>query len=379
MYLRFLTWNLRQRRWQHLLNAVAIAVTVAVVMMFSAVVAEILTFLHRSESNQLTRILPRPKIVASGATGTPMAWLKMFQEIDGVRVAQRYLLWGGKHPSGARYLIAGEEDSGIELNSDFFPVEPAVFEAWKKERTGAIVTDATARDLGLQVGQVAEVPSGNGPVRIKVVGFSHGATVGQRIAVHFDYARELLGNPDTCDFRVFTEPRDYERVARELIERTKSSAMPVQPINSTQFAAGWVRKAGTVPALLGFLGIFLVFTTGLTLANSAAITVRERRTETATLRVIGFHRGALARILVAESVVVGLIGGVLAIAVTYLLFRDGVQLTPGAAQVLKPVTIGLVPIVAGLVTAIAIPLAGSLPSAIATVRAALAEALRDTA
>lgn len=379
MYGRFLLWNLRQRRWRHVLNTVAVAVTVAVVMMFTGVVGEILAFIDGASSKEMTRILLRPKLDGGGDSGPPMGWKKMLEGIDGAKVVQRYLLWGGRHPSGAGYAIAGEEDTGIELNRDFFPVEPDVFEAWKKERTGAIVTDDTAQALGLTVGQSVEIPTGKGPVKIKIVGFSHKATATERIAIHFDYARELLGNPDTCMYRVFTRPDDYERVAKQIIELTKNSPMPVQPINSAQLASMFMRKVATVPALLGFLGVFLMLTTGLTLANSAAIAVRERRTETATMRAMGYRRGTIARILLAETIVVGLAGGMLAILVTYVLFRGGVQLAPGSAEVLPPVTVGTVPIVVGLAASILMPLAGALPSAIAAVRVPLAKALRDTA
>jgi putative ABC transport system permease protein len=150
-------------------------------------------------------------------------------------------------------------------------------------------------------------------------------------------------------------------------------------VSDAEFAGRWAKEAALVPAVLGFLGIFLVFTTALTLANSAAIAIRERRTEMATMRVIGYRRGTIVRLMLGEVMIVGLVGGVLAVGVTWFLFRNGVQLTPGASKLLQAVTISPLAMIVGLVVSILIPLAGALPSALISIRVPLVSALRDTA
>ncbi|MDB4956960.1 MAG: hypothetical protein JWO36_4529 [Myxococcales bacterium] len=376
MHARLLFWSLRHRRWRHLLNAMTIAITASVVMLFVSVTIDLVSYVHASEENELTRIFIFPKMIGAEL---PMAMYPTLEGIDGVKVVQRYRSLNGRHESGATYLIVGEEDSGIELSRDFFPVEPDVIEAWKKERIGAIVTEATANDLRLKVGALAEIPTPRGPLKIKVVGISYGALIGQRIATHFDYLQEFAGNPSTCKLRVYTKPADYERVAREINERTENSATPVQAASATDVAAGWAKRAGMVPAVLGFLGLFLILTTALTLANNAAIAIRERRTETATMRVLGYHRSTIVRLMLSESAIIGLAGGLLAVVLCSLLFRGGVQLTPGDSQLLKPVEIGRLGIAFGLITSVLVPIAGALPSALAALRMPLVKALRDTA
>jgi putative ABC transport system permease protein len=381
MNARLLGWNLRHRRWRHLLNTLAMAITAGVIIVFVSVMIELLTFVNRASDRELTRGLVHTKLVIpGGAEGLPTALYSTFEDIPGAHVVQRYVLFGGRHPNGARYLIAGEEASGIELNTDFFPVEPAVFEAWKREKPlGAIVTEATARELDLTVGEVAELPSSVGPVQLKVVGISKGALVGHRIALHFEYAHQLTKNLGICQYRIFTKPADFEAVAREVVERTKNSSTPAQIVSSAHFAASWARRAGLVPALLGFLGIFLVVTTALALANNTAISIRERRTELATMRVIGYRRGTILRLILAESLVIAVVGAAIAFAVTSLWFRGGVQLTPGNAKLLSAITIGPVAASAGLLACVAIAFVGSLPSALTAVRMPLVDALRDSA
>jgi putative ABC transport system permease protein len=244
---------------------------------------------------------------------------------------------------------------------------------------GAVVSDVTAKDLNLTVGQEAEVPTSAGPLHVKVVGLSHHALVGQRIAVHYDYLQEFLKNPGTCLFRVFTKPDDFEAVARAIRDQTANSATPMQGVDASTYSAMLAKRAGMVPAVLGFLGLFLILVTALTLANNCAISVRERRTETATLRVLGYHRGTIARLVVSEAMLVGLIGGLLAVAICAVAFRDGVQLTPGQAGLLPPVTVAVPGVIAGFIVALVVPLLGALPAAWASLRTPLVQALRDTA
>jgi putative ABC transport system permease protein len=378
MYVRLLFWSLRHRRWRHLLNAIAIAVTAAVVVVFVATISGLVAFTHSISETTLTRILLTPRLVTPGSTtdGMPMTFRPMLEKIDGVRVVQRKLVVGGRDPSGATYLVIGEEDSGIELNTDIYPVDKATFEAWKKERTGAIVTEATARALRLEVGETAEVTIPAGKVQIKVVGIARGAVFTHTIGVHFDYLQELTKITQTCGYRVFTGPADADRVIREIGKLTRNSAMPARGVIGSRYRASLAKQASTIPTVLGFLGIFLMLTTALTLANNCAISIRERRVEVATLRVIGYYPRTIARQLVGEAVLVGLIGGVVGIAIVWFAFRGGVQLTPSG---MPPTTIGWFAMACALAVAVAVPLIGSIPSALSAVRTPLVDGLRDTA
>jgi putative ABC transport system permease protein len=153
--------------------------------------------------------------------------------------------------------------------------------------------------------------------------------------------------------------------------------MPAQGISAAQIRANLAKRTRTVPVVLGFLGLFLVFTTALTLANSTAISIRERRTEVATLRVVGYYPRTLFRMLVSESVLVGFLGGLLAVGVMVVLFRAGLKLDPGGG--LPPAKINFLALAAGMVVSIVVPLAGSVPAAHAAVRVPLVDGLRESA
>ncbi|HTL33410.1 MAG TPA: ABC transporter permease [Kofleriaceae bacterium] len=360
------------------MSGVAMVLTASVVMLFVSALVGLISNINKTKESELTKIFVMP---ASVGGEQPCSLGTILKEIPGVKTMARWRRVTGRHPAtGTTYLVVGEEPIGLELNTDIFPVTPQEIEAWKKDRTAAIVTDIIARDLNLRIGQHTELPTPQGGLQVNIVGVSYGSLIPKRVAVHFDYLDEFVGRPPTCRFRLYCNRNDYESVAREIITRTKNSGSPVQGVSTANMSTYLARVAGILPAVLGFLGLFLIFVTALTLANTTAITVRERRTETATLRVLGYHRGTIVRLLLSEAVLLGLIGGIIAIVINVIVFRNGVQLAPGHdVEPLPPVRIGLPGIIAALVVSLVVPLAGALPAALKSVRTPLGEALRDTA
>ena len=380
VHTRLLLWSLRQRRWRHVLNALATAVTAGVVIVFVSMMLGIMSFTRTFSEGQLERLMVAPKIespVPPFADSLPVNLKSSLEQIAGIKVAQRKFILRGKHPNGATYMVAGEEDSGVELNKDIYPVDASVIEAWKKERPmGAIVTEATAKALNLQVGQTAEVPtSANKPLSIKVVGIAKGGIFPTVIGVHYEYLTEFA-KAQTCGYRIFIDPDAFAGVVAAIEDQTKNTPTPAQAISSERLRERMAKNAGTIPAVLGFLGLFLVLTAALTLANNTGIAIRERRIEIATLRVLGYHAGTIVRLLVSEAVLVGLIGGIIAAVVVMILFGKGFGFATNAlpSAPLSPIAIGV-----GLLVSVTIPLIGALPSALAAVRRPLVDGLRETA
>src|SRR5262249_47347467 len=79
----------------------------------------------------------------------------------------------------------------------------------------------------------------------------------------------------------------------------------LEPYRSLLWGLKWV----LVPALLAVMS--------LVLANSISISVRERLTEMAVLKVLGFRPGQVAALVIGESLLVGGLCGLLAAAGTF--------------------------------------------------------------
>src|SRR5208283_2312812 len=80
----------------------------------------------------------------------------------------------------------------------------------------------------------------------------------------------------------------------------------------SQSEAAWVSNfinLDTLFALLRAMALLVVTAVALVALNSVVIAVRERRTEIAVMRAIGFSPALVVSLTVAESALLGLAGG----------------------------------------------------------------------
>ena len=63
----------------------------------------------------------------------------------------------------------------------------------------------------------------------------------------------------------------------------------------------------------------ILFTMTLVLANAISISVRERRSELAVLKVLGFHPGQILALVLGEAVLIGAVSGGLSAAITFVM------------------------------------------------------------
>src|SRR5439155_5750884 len=79
------------------------------------------------------------------------------------------------------------------------------------------------------------------------------------------------------------------------------------------FAAGFISMAGNLALLLNGIGLAVAFTILLVTANTMSMAVRERRTEIAVLKTLGFSSRQVMGLIVAEALLLGVLGGALGI------------------------------------------------------------------
>jgi putative ABC transport system permease protein len=133
------------------------------------------------------------------------------------------------------------------------------------------------------------------------------------------------------------------------------------------FAAGFIAMAGNLALLLNGIGLAVAFTILLVTANTMSMAVRERRTEIGVLKTLGFSSAQVLGLIVAEALLLGVLGGALGIGGSQgLMFM--LTHTPGIKDMLAGIglsTLKLRPLVAATGFAVALFLgfaAGFLPA-----------------
>jgi ABC-type antimicrobial peptide transport system permease subunit len=357
------------------LNAFVIGLTAAIAMVFVTVIVDIASFVHHSSDTEVVRINVGSKMMD---TPFPSSFGATLEGIPGVKFVERTITLDGATDSGTFFFVGGEQETWANVVDPLFPITRADAAAWKAEKpSGAIVSERTAADLKLTVGQQVELPTSRGPLTIKVAAIAKGVK-NPVIVTHYDYLVASSQDFANIGFRAYSTHADFPRIASEIAERTKNTETPAMAFTDAQAMESWVRNISTIPIIFGCLGAFLIATTILTLANHSAISMRERRIEIATLRVIGYKRRSIFALVIGEVLVVGLAGAALAALVILGLFPSGFQLS-NDQTVLQSVKLGPLGIACGFAIALVVPLLGALPSAITTVRLRLVDSLRDSA
>lgn len=75
------------------------------------------------------------------------------------------------------------------------------------------------------------------------------------------------------------------------------------------FAAEFVSMAGNMALLLNAIGLAVTFTILLVTANTMSMAIRERRTEIAVLKTLGYSSGLVMSLVLGEAVAIGALGG----------------------------------------------------------------------
>ena len=103
--------------------------------------------------------------------------------------------------------------------------------------------------------------------------------------------------------------------------------------------ASFVEQMGNIGFLMAAIGSVVFFTLLLVTGNTMAISVRERTGELAVLKTVGFSDRAVLALVMAESLLLAVLGGALGIGLAKL-FTLGGDPTNGHAGQLLPAALG---------------------------------------
>jgi putative ABC transport system permease protein len=67
--------------------------------------------------------------------------------------------------------------------------------------------------------------------------------------------------------------------------------------------------AGDIALILNSIGLAVAFTVLLVTANTMSMAIRERRTEIAVLKTLGYSSGLVLALILGEAIVIGAVGG----------------------------------------------------------------------
>jgi putative ABC transport system permease protein len=297
------------------------------------------------EGRSPRRLITRNGVSVVGAV--PLTHAPRIQALPGVRRVAATLMFGGgllARKEGKTEPGAGE---GTDWTSVFhniavdakpyfamtpeLMVPPDQFRDFMSDRRGCVVGRQLAEKFGWKIGDhfflqsyISGLRKKSGPFEFVVRGLidtdlrKYPGTDANMMFFHFRYLTEGLG--DFAYTHLFTVEIDDPRRAAEMCAAIdalfENSSDETYTETESAFSANMFSMFGDLGALLNGIGLAVCFTILLVTANTMSMAVRERRTEIAVLKTVGFGSGLVMGLVVTEALSIGAAGGALGIALT---------------------------------------------------------------
>jgi putative ABC transport system permease protein len=314
----------------------------------------------------------------------PLSYRDKIQRIPGVKYITHNNWFGGIYQDERNFFPQFVIDP--ENQRQVFPellVPDDQWNAFLKDRQGAIAGARTAERFHWKIGERIPIKAtifGSEAWEFNLVGIYHGKRPQDdetQFWFQWDYFEEKVpervkGNVGWYVLRV-ENPDDSPRIAKAIDNEFANSPFETKTETESAFAASWVKQFGNIQFLILCIGAVVFFTLLLVTGNTMAISVRERTSELAVFKAIGFSDRAVLFLVLTESLAIAFIGGMVGL----LLALAAVPvLTKGLSGMLPPLILSPMVLGAGLVVALVVGVVSGILPGIGAMRMRVVNALR---
>lgn len=283
----------------------------------------------------------------------PIAYVNKVRGVAGVtRVSHQD--WFGAYvrdPRNVMVCFGIEPASWLDIYAGDLSLEPAQREAFLRNRQGALVGERLAQAQGWKLGDRIPVQSniysradGSTTWDMVIEGIYRAAKEGgdtRRMLFHYDYLNEARTfDRDSTGLIVFetVDPARNEDIARTVDALFANSIAETQTDTARAFGKAFVAQLGNIALIITSVVSAAFFSILLIVGNTMMLAVRERTTEIAVLKTLGFRSARIFRMVLAESLSLALLGGVAGLLAAALALR---AMGKGLAEVLPDAALGL--------------------------------------
>ena len=267
----------------------------------------------------------------------PITYKARIEHIPGVVAAVHQTWFGGIYQDPKNFFASMpcEPDEFLAMYPEILLPE-AQRQAWRTTRTGAVVGRTTAERFRWKIGDRVSLHSPiwqrgnrNDTWEFDVVGI-YDATKKDvdtsQFFFRYDYFDEArAGGKGLVGWYVVRvgDPSRAATVAQAIDDEFANSPYETKAEPEGAFAQGFAQHVGDIGAIMLAILSAVFFTILLVAGNTMAQSVRERTEELGVLKAMGFSNGLVLGVVLAESLLIAVLGGLTGLGLAALIISRG--------------------------------------------------------
>ncbi len=257
----------------------------------------------------------------------PLAYKEQLEKIDGVEKVTYANWFGGIYIDPKNFFAQFAVDPTTYF--DLFPefkVPPDQFDAFLKERKAVIVGRKLADRFGWKLGDpitlIGTIYPGNWDFVIRGIYTGRDEKTDETaFFMRFDYLDETVkqespgreGEVGWYSEKIFDPNRSAE-IGAAIDTRFRNSLAETLSETEKQFQLSFIQMSSAIIAGLRIISYLIVIVIAMVLINTMAMTARERISENAFLKTMGFRPFHLIGLILGESLLIAFLGGLIGMA-----------------------------------------------------------------
>jgi len=326
-YLKLVLKNLFRHR---LRSALTVTGLVVAILAFGLLQTVVQAWYAGADMASASRLITRN--ATSLVFPLPIYYRERIKAIDGVKAVAVSNWFGGiyKDQSYGNFFPQFAVDD--EVWFDLFPefrTRPEELLAWKKDQQGAMIGRQLADEHGFKVGDTIPIKGTifPGVWEFHVDGIFEprdDATITRQMYFHWDYLNEQMKKlfPKRAEYAglfvvQIADPGRAAEISQAIDKEFRNSLAETLTETEKAFQLGFVAQTETIVMAVRVVSFVVILIIFAVVANTMAMTARERLSEYATLKALGFDPAFVAALILGESVALTTLGGILGIALTF--------------------------------------------------------------
>ena len=258
----------------------------------------------------------------------PLAHEQKIMTVPGlVEIAK--LQWNGAYYKEPKNFFANfaVDHEKMEAVWDDYKTPKDQMDAFKADRQGTIVGSELAKRWGWKIGDritlIGTIFPFNPELTVRGIYDHHFDK--SSLFFHWDYFHEatkaITGGMAGMYWVRVKDPKNMAAISQKIDDMFENSEYPTETFTEKEFQQQFMSMIGNIKLLFTAVSLCSIFMVVLLAAITMSMAARERVTEIAVLKAIGYKSGMILTLMLIEFVTLGLLGGALGILGANLVYR----------------------------------------------------------